>query len=205
LATKLAPLLGLAVIDKDDILERMFDAEGVGNSDWRRRLSRRSDRIFRQESEASQGALLVSFWHLPGMPADSGTPTDWLAGLSPQIVNLHCECPPEVAAARFSQRKRHPGHLDGERSREQILASIQELARLQPLEIGKRVPVDTSVEVDVAVLVGKISKPSQSSKVNRTTGPGTASLPVRRSRESTFLLFLAAGSRPHGRCRRCNR
>jgi hypothetical protein len=48
-------LLGLAVIDKDDILERLFDLKGVGNSDWRRALSREIDLIFRQESEASQG------------------------------------------------------------------------------------------------------------------------------------------------------
>jgi glucokinase len=150
-------LLHLAVIDKDDILEHLFDSKGTGDSMRRRTLSRQSDLIFRRESENSKGALLVSFWHLPGMPPDSGTPTDWLTGLSNRIVNLHCECRAEIAAARFSQRKRHLGHLDNARSREQILTSIQDLARLKPLEIGEQVSVDTSAEIELAVLATQIS------------------------------------------------
>jgi hypothetical protein len=157
LALRLAPLLDLAVIDKDDILERLFDSKGTGDSIWRRTLSRQGDLIFRRESEDSKGALLVSLWHLPGMPLDSGTPTDWLIGLSNRIVNLHCECRAEVAAARFIERKRHLGHLDNARSREQVLASIQDLARLKPLEIGERVSVDTEAEIKLAVLAIKIS------------------------------------------------
>jgi predicted kinase len=158
LALKLAPLLGLAVIDKDNIMERLFDAKGIGDSAWRRTLSRESDLIFRRESEDSNGALLVSFWHLPGMSPDWGTPMDWLVGLSNRIVTLHCECPAEVAAARFSQRTRHPGHLDSARSREEILMSIEDLARFRPLEIGERVSVDTSREVKPVVLASQISR-----------------------------------------------
>src|SRR5438093_420942 len=73
---------------------------------------------------ASDGAVLVSFWHLAGMPADSGTPTGWLSGLSDRIVHVHCICPPEVAAARFFERRRHPGHLDTESSYAQIVANL---------------------------------------------------------------------------------
>jgi hypothetical protein len=157
LALRLAPLLDLAVIDKDDILEHLFDSKGIGDSIWRRTLSRQSDLIFRRESGDSKGALLVSFWRLQGMPPDSGTPTDWLIGLSNRIVNLHCECPAEIAAARFSQRRRSLGHLDDARSYEQILTSIQDLAQLKPLEIGERVSVDTSAEIKLAVLATRIS------------------------------------------------
>jgi len=146
------------VIDKDDILEHLFDSEGVGDSPWRRTLSRESDRIFRQQSEASKGALLVSHWHLTGMPSGSGTPTDWLGGLSSRIVNLHCECPAEVAAARFRQRKRHSGHLDHAKSREQILAGLQDLLRLQPLQIGERVTVDTSAAIPFEQLAARLSE-----------------------------------------------
>jgi glucokinase len=158
LALKLAPLLGLAVIDKDRILERLFDAKGIGDAAWRRTLSRESDLIFRRESEDSNGALLVSFWHLPGMAPDLGTPADWLMGLSNQIVNLHCECPAEVAAARFSQRTRHPGHLDSARSREEILISIEDLARFKALEIWERVSVNTSGEVKPAAPASQICR-----------------------------------------------
>ncbi len=158
LATRLAPYLDLPVIDKDEILDRLFDSQGVGDSSWRRNLSRQSDDIFRREAEASNGALLVSFWRLRGMPADSGTPTDWLMNLSTRIVHLHCECPAELAAARFARRQRHPGHLDNAKSPQDILATIQQLASLKPLDIGQRVPVDTSAEIEPAAVADRIRK-----------------------------------------------
>ena len=156
LARQVAPLLGLPVIDKDDILERLFDSKGIGDSSWRRTLSRESDLVFRQESEASMGALLVSHWHLPGMSPNSGTPTDWVGKLSSRIVNLHCECPAEVAGARFIERERHPGHLDKSASRVQILASIRDLIRLPPPALGGRVSVDTSAEIKLEDLADNI-------------------------------------------------
>src|SRR5262245_21187082 len=79
LAHRLAPALGLPVIDKDDILERLFESKGTGDHVWRRALSRESDRILHSDAEASNGAVVVSFWHQPGMSADSGTPTRWLS------------------------------------------------------------------------------------------------------------------------------
>jgi len=157
LAAQVAPLLGLTMIDKDDILEGLFKSRGIGDGAWRKDLSREADRLFRRQSEASPGAVLVSFWHLPGMPADSGTPTGWLPGLSRRIVNLHCQCPVTVAAARFLQRKRHPGHLDDLRPAELLLSGFQDLTRFPPLEIGERVCVDTSAEIPLALLVSRIS------------------------------------------------
>jgi hypothetical protein len=157
LSGRLAPVLDLPVIDKDDILERLFDAKGVGDAAWRRALSRESDALFRDEAERSNGALLVSFWRLPGMPPDSGTPTDWIPTLSARIVNLHCECPPTIAAARYCQRRRHPGHLDDIKSRDEVLRTIQGVAGLKPLEVGARVECDTSFEVDLPLLARRIS------------------------------------------------
>ena len=158
LAVRLAPLLDLPVIDKDQILEHLFDTKGVGDAGWRRDLSREADRIFRAESEACGGALLVSHWCLPGMPESSGTPTDWLLRLSKRLVNLHCDCSAEIATARFIQRQRHAGHLDGARSRPEILASIRELERCEPLRIGRQVRVDTSTEIDVPDLASRVSE-----------------------------------------------
>lgn len=154
----LSPFLGLPVIDKDDILERLFDAKGVGDIAWRRALSRESDVLFRAEAERSSGAILVSFWRLPGMPPESGTATDWLPGLSTRIVNLHCECPPTIAAARYNQRRRHRGHLDDLRSHEEVRTTIKSVADLKPLEIGTRVQCDTLFEVDLPLLARSISE-----------------------------------------------
>jgi glucokinase len=109
LARDLAPLLGLPLIDKDDILERLFEAEGVGDTEWRRRLSRESDMLLQEEAARSTGAVLTSFWRVPSMPPDSGTPTAWSFDLSELIVTVHCMCPAEIAADRFARRTRHPG------------------------------------------------------------------------------------------------
>ena len=156
LARRLAPALGLPVIDKDDFLERLYEAKGTGDAAWRRALSRESDRIFQEAAALSTGALLVSHWRLPGMPANSGTPTGWLAGLSEHVVDLHCACPPEVAAVRYVRRRRHPGHLDHEATEAEILAGLRRFAYVRLPKIGHRIEVDTSGEPALDPIVQEI-------------------------------------------------
>jgi glucokinase len=145
LAQRLAPALSLPLLDKDTILERLFDeSKGVGDAAWRRALSRESDFILQNEATASDGAILVSHWHLPGMPADSGTPTAWLAELPGKVVTVHCACSVEIAARRFVQRRRHSGHCDSERSESGVLESVKQVAALGRLNIGQPVEVDTT-------------------------------------------------------------
>ena len=144
LARRLGPLLNLPIIDKDEILERLFEAKGIGGKAWRRALSRESDEIFQEEALNTEGAILVSFWRLPGMACDSGTPTRWLSGLSNRLLNVHCTCVSEIAAERCLRRKRHPGHRDAEASKEQVVASIRAISHLGPPEIGHRIEVETS-------------------------------------------------------------
>ena len=144
LAQQLSAALHLPLLDKDTILERLFESKGTGDVEWRRTLSRESDLILQTEATASDGAVLASHWHLPGMPPSSGTPTAWLAELPDRVVNVHCDCSAEIAAERFVQRKRHPGHCDDQRSYSEILASIREVAGRGRLDIGPRVDVDTS-------------------------------------------------------------
>jgi hypothetical protein len=157
IARALAPLLHLPLIDKDDILDHLFETRGVGNDDWRRRLSRDADATLEHDATASDGAVLVSFWRVPGMSDDSGTPTDWLRAVSGDIIHLHCVCDPETAARRFVGRTRHPGHLDAARSADDIAASIRTLARLPPPDFGARIDVATSHEFDVGALARTIS------------------------------------------------
>jgi hypothetical protein len=156
LAHQLAPRFALPFFDKDEILEQLFEAKGTGDAAWRRTLSRESDALFQSAATQSRGAVLASFWHLHGMPADSGTPTSWLSELSAAIVNVRCICPTEVAATRFFRRTRHPGHLDSESSYEEILASMQALARLGSLNIEPAIDVDTSDAFDLDTLVRKV-------------------------------------------------
>lgn len=80
------------------------------------------------------------------MHPDSGTPVTWLSDLTGNIVNVHCECAAEIAAARFVQRRRHPGHGDSDKSASEILAGIEAVDRLGRLDIVRSVAVDTSTE-----------------------------------------------------------
>lgn len=156
LGRRLASALNLPLIDKDDILERLFQAKGVGNAAWRRTLSRESDVILQQEAASSDGAIVSSFWRVPGMPSDSGTPTDWLDAPSHRVVNVHCACELDVATRRFLERRRHPGHLDAESSSADVSASLRKLAQLPPLGIGRRIDVDTSEEPNLTDVVRAI-------------------------------------------------
>jgi hypothetical protein len=156
LARQLAPALGLQLVDKDDILERLFESKGIGDAAWRRALSRESDMVLQNEAAASTGAVLTSMWHVPGMAADSGTPTCWLLELSSLIVNVHCACTPEIAATRFIQRKRHVGHLDASTTFANVLKGLRSHARLRAPEIGPRVDVDTTCEPELDSLVDEI-------------------------------------------------
>ncbi len=156
LARQLAPALGLPLIDKDDILEQLFDSKGVGDAAWRRALSREADVVLQSEAAASQGAVLSSMWHVSGMADDSGTPTRWLLELSNLIVEVHCVCPPELAAKQFIERKRHIGHLDGVATLAAILDDLRAHARLGALDIGPQVDVDTSETPSIDSVVREI-------------------------------------------------
>jgi len=156
LAAQLAAALDLPMLDKDAILEHLFDTRGTGDAVHRRALSRESDAIFQAQAAASPGAILVSFWHQPGMAPDSGTPTAWLAGFPAPIVNVHCVCPPGIAAERFVSRVRHPGHLDSQRSYAEVLQRLETLASLPQLHVGPRIEVDTTGPIDLVSLLHHI-------------------------------------------------
>jgi len=156
LAQQLARALDLVVLDKDQILERLFESKGWGDEEWRRKLSRESDLVLQTEAFASDGAILVSHWHLPGMPSTSGTPTAWISQLPGKVVNIHCKCPAELSASRFADRTRHPGHLDQQRSHAEILASIRQVDGFGTLDLGPRIEVDTSHAADPAAVLSKV-------------------------------------------------
>lgn len=156
LARQLAPPLGLALLDKDDILEGLFETLGTGDADSRQRLSRASDEILQRLATRSPGAVLVSFWRGAHSTLNSGTPTEWIAAISDRIVEAYCVCDPEIAATRFVTRVRHPGHLDKGKEREDVLSAFRTLASRGPLNIGRLIRVDTSCEVDLDSVVGKV-------------------------------------------------
>ena len=155
---RLAHALGLPMIDKDEILEALFDSLGVGDAEWRQRLSRSADEVLRRLAEQSAGAVLTSFWKHPQITGESGTPTGWLLSLPGKVVEAHCVCSPEVAAERFSARKRHEGHLDRDKRRDEVVATFAQLATCGPLGLGPLVKIDTGQPTDFDAVLRQLEE-----------------------------------------------
>lgn len=153
LARRLAPALGLPVVDKDDLLEALFAARGVGDHAWRAALSREADEHLRRAAEQGSAACLVSWWRHPRAPAGTGTPAEWLGDLAAPPLEVHCVCPPELAAARFVARRRHPGHLDGAETVAEVAARFAAHVGLGPLGYGPALVVQTEGDVDLMPIV----------------------------------------------------
>jgi len=157
LARRLAPALQLPLIDKDDILEALFNALGGKDLAWRQTLSRASDGVLRTLAQSSCGAVLSSFWRHRGVISESGTPLEWVLALSPRIVEVYCNCSPSVAARRFMLRRRHTGHCDAERSQEFLTEQFEKLANRGPSGAGHLIVVDTNENIDIDLLIHQVS------------------------------------------------
>lgn len=152
----LAEALRLPMLDKDEILEALFERRGIGDAAWRARLSRIADQELIERATKLPAAVIASWWRHPRSSAASGTPSEWLLSLQGEVVEIHCLCSPKVAASRFIERTRHAGHADGRHTFEALLASFQTQASLGPLRIGRTIEVGTENEPNVAMLLGQL-------------------------------------------------
>jgi hypothetical protein len=75
-----------------------------------------------------------------------------LAALSGPLVEVHCRCPPQLAAARYAARHpgRHPTHVSGTIS-PQLLAEFD-----GPMGLGPVIEADTAAAVDIAALAAAV-------------------------------------------------
>ncbi|MFF8379730.1 AAA family ATPase [Streptomyces sp. NPDC015661] len=153
LARGLATRLGLPVVDKDVILEALYDSLGVGDQAWRHRLSRAADDVLYALAADVGRAVLVNWWHHDTAPAR-------LHALGARLVEVHCACDPALAAERFRARRRHPGHLDQDLSPAQLAERVAAWsARPGPLGVGeRRLVVDTNVRVAADALTALAKK-----------------------------------------------
>ncbi|MBT9500895.1 MAG: AAA family ATPase [Burkholderiaceae bacterium] len=161
LGRALAQALGVPLLDKDALLEALFEERGVGDAAWRRQLSQAADLRLQQQATNLPAAVLVSWWRHPRSSGESGTPTDWLASLPAPLVEVHCRCSPALAAQRFFSRTRHPGHLDQRWTQTDLLATFDEQALLGPLRLGPWLEVDTEQPLDLgAVMAALVAAPA---------------------------------------------
>jgi predicted kinase len=155
---QLSTALMLPLLDKDDILEGLFDQSGIGDGAHRGALSREADRELARRTLYLPGAVLVSWWRHPASRIETGTPTGWLSSLKAPLVEIHCCCRPEVACERFFARTRHPGHLDQTRDRGEELARFRLFAAWGPIGLGPVVEVDTELPLEAGRLIHAIAK-----------------------------------------------
>ena len=146
----IARAMQLRFLDKDHLLESLFDSHGVGDSTWRATLSRAADEELRRQAVTSQRAVIASWWRHPRSTAASGTPTAWLTSLPGELVEVHCRCSPNVATDRFVSRNRHSGHLDGRYNHLELLANFEEQSLLGPLAFGRIVQIDTESSLPIS-------------------------------------------------------
>ncbi|MEM9573352.1 MAG: AAA family ATPase [Pseudomonadota bacterium] len=148
LGRRLAAELSWSCLDKDDFLEALFESQGVGDEQWRRRLSIEADKQFETTALEQTNTVLVSHWRPRGR-TDTGTPADWVHRHFQNTVEVYCECDPELAAHRFISRTRHAGHLDKIKSEDAILAWMRDMAGCYP--IGSASVVRVSAMSDISI------------------------------------------------------
>lgn len=115
LATVIAEELGLPLIGKDPIKERLYDALGPGDREWSMRLGRATYPLLfdflAQELRARRPVVIEGTFG----PEYANREFASLHRRWPfSALQLHCKASPEVLLARYAERapSRHPGHLD---------------------------------------------------------------------------------------------
>ncbi|MES9511353.1 AAA family ATPase [Streptomyces sp. NPDC000609] len=153
LARSLARHLALPVIDKDVILESLYDSLGVGDHAWRSKLSRASDDIMFALASDTGRAVLDNWWHHDTAPSR-------LQSLADLLIEVHCDCDAALAAERFQARTRHPGHLDPQLTPDQVTERVAVIRATYPGPLnlgGPLLTVDTSHPIDAAAIAEKIA------------------------------------------------
>ena len=151
LAAKLGAALGVPVISKDAIKEALYAA--VPTARPRALGATAMDAAWSLAADAEGTVVLESWWF---RPRDLGyAEAGWHRCGRPDLVEVWCDVPPEVAYARFTARVRSDEvYEDADRA-----ATWWDdwAAGAMPLAIGSVVRVDTSTEVDIAALAQSLS------------------------------------------------
>ena len=149
LAGPLAQRLGLPLIGKDVIKETLHDhlPAGPDRAAWSKVLGAASmELIWTLASHAPAAVLEANFY--PKSDYQRGR----LAALPGPLVEVYCRCPPALAAERYAARHagRHPTHVSGE-------VTLDQLADFdRPLALGPVIEVDTSAPVDVEAVAATV-------------------------------------------------
>lgn len=152
LAVPLAAELGYSLITKDMIKETLHDALGAPAADlvWSRRLGGASmELLWMLAAHAGEAVIEANF--RPHSEYERGRLAA-LAGLGPRLTEVHCACPPEVAAARYNARPTHDVHV----VKTLPVSAMAEYDR--PVGVGDLITVDTTRPVNVAAVADQVRR-----------------------------------------------
>lgn len=155
LAAPLAARLGLPLFAKDTIKESLHDVLGNPGEDhtaWSRKLGAAAmELLWRLAADAPACVLESNFQ--PGHERQRRMLRELSAGGA--LVEVHCSCPIEVAAARYAERdrsaSRHGVHHNDFRPEVQALYP-------GPVGLGPVLEVDTTGPIDLAGLARLVAQ-----------------------------------------------
>lgn len=151
LAAPLAAELGLPLIGKDVIKERLADIipqQGDALS-WSRTLGGAAMELMWRLASLSPAVLLKANFR-PASDHERGQ----LVALGGRLIEVYCQCPPGLAAKRFAERARRPDHHPIHCWSELPAETLAEFDR--PMRLGPVVTVDTSRPLDLARVVREV-------------------------------------------------
>jgi predicted kinase len=154
LAFPLAAELGYSLVTKDLVKETLHDAmhvpgEGEVEVDraWSQRLGWASMELLWALAVRAGDMVIEANFH-----PHSEYARDKLRGLGGSVVEVHCECPAEVAVARYNARSRHEVHT----VKQVTLTEMEKYDR--PVGVGSLITVDTTAPVDVAAVAAEVRR-----------------------------------------------
>jgi predicted kinase len=167
LARRLAADLSLPLITKDGLKETLFEAVGVGDLEWSRRLGRGAIalvwHVLEAEVTANRSVLVEGNF-------DASVASGELNALAERhpftALEIHCCAEPAVLESRFVGRAatRHPGHVEADQL--ESLGELLDAARYVLAVPGKRVTYDTTepTEADYAGIQSAVAAHMASSR-----------------------------------------
>jgi predicted kinase len=144
LASKLATTIPMNLIGKDLIKEALWDVlrPPSGDLEWSRRLGAAAMEVMWTLAAQSHRAILEANFR-PHSEYERAK----ILSLSSNPLEVHCQCPADVAIERYGRRatqsNHHPAHVTPNLDPE-LLREFD-----QPMGLGKVIAVDTTLPVNV--------------------------------------------------------
>lgn len=164
LSRQLSAALAVPLISKDELKESYADVTRGAVSSTR--LGQIASETMWDLAAAIEGTAIVESWWFSPRDRDFV-----LAGIarssSPDVVEIWCDVPPDLAWERYDARIRHTIHPVGDQAR---VPWGEWRDTAAPLAVGQNIRVDTSGPVDLAALMRTIeSLGNQPSGAERLT------------------------------------